>query len=168
LGGQTREHAILVKSLGVVQLIVAINKMDMAGWSQSRFDHICGTLLPFLKQIGFKKDQVFFVPVSGFKGDNIIEPSENMTSWYTDGTLLHYLDNLMVPKRDISKPFRMPINDVFKSGMGGGILLDGRIESGSIQIGDSVCVRPINELGIVKGNCIFHNESYRIGRGGLR
>jgi elongation factor 1 alpha-like protein len=125
--------------------------MDMIGWSQSRFDHIYEVLLPFLKQIGFKKDQVFFVPVSGFKGDNIVEPSENLENWYPGKTLLHYLDNLIVPKRDISKPFRMPINDVFKGGMGGGILVDGRIESGSIQVGDSVCVRPINELGIVKG-----------------
>jgi translation elongation factor EF-1alpha len=151
LGGQTREHAILVKSLGVSQLVVAINKMDMIGWSQSRFDHINDVLLPFLKQIGFKKDQVFFVPVSGFKGDNIIEQSENLENWYLGKTLLHYLDSLIVPKRDISKPFRMPINDVFKGGMGGGILVDGRIESGSIQVGDSVCVRPLNELGVVKG-----------------
>jgi len=163
LGGQTREHAILVKSLGVSQLIVAINKMDMISWSQSRFDHICQVLLPFLKQIGFKKDHVFFVPVSGFKGDNIVEPFENLVNWYTGNTLLLYLDNLEVPKRDISKPFRMPINDVFKGGMGGGILVDGRIESGSIQIGDSVCVRPVNELGVVKGILLFLKLAIGLG-----
>lgn len=152
--------------MGVSQLIVGVNKMDMIGWSQDRFGHICEVLLPFLKQIGFKKDQIFFVPVSGFKGDNIIEPSENLYSWYSGKTLLHYLDGLVVPIRDISKPFRMPINDVFKSGMGGGILVDGRIESGAIQIGDAVCVRPINEFGVVKGEIlIFLKYSNRNRRG---
>ena len=155
LGGQTREHSILVRSLGVNQLIVAVNKMDTIDWSQSRFELIRSTLLPFFKHIGFKKDEVFIVPVSGFQGDNIIDKSGKMSQWFAGETLLHYLDNLSIPKRDISKPFRMPINDIFKGGMGVGILVDGRIESGAIQIGDSFCVRPINEIGVVKGLLAF-------------
>ena len=150
-GGQTREHAILVKSLGTSQLIVAVNKMDTVQWSPDRFFAIQASLSPFLKQIGFKKDQVFFVPVSGFKGENMTSTFDAIQSWYQGQPLVYYLDRLELPKRDISKPFRMPVNDVYKGGMGGGILIDGRVEAGAVQIGDSVLIRPINESALVKG-----------------
>ncbi len=153
-GGQTREHAILVKSLGIAQLIVAVNKMDSSGFSQTRFDHVTQTLLPFLKQIGFKKDLVKFVPVSGFKGDNLLTPSPSLASWYSGPTLVEALDLFEVPKRDITKPFRMPIHDIYKSGMGGGLILDGRIESGAVQVGEAVCVKPGDEQGVIKSNLL--------------
>ncbi len=154
-GGQTREHAILVKSLGISQLVVAINKMDASSFSKDRFDHVAQSLLPFLKQIGFKKDLVKFIPVSGFKGDNLLTPSPNFSAWYSGPTLVQALDLLDVPKRDTTKPFRMPIHDVYKGGMGGGLILDGRIESGSVQIGEAVCVKPGDEQGLIKSTFTF-------------
>ena len=132
--------------------------MDASGFSQPRFDHVSNTLLPFLKQIGFKKDSIKFVPVSGFKGDNLLTPSPGLCSWYTGPTLVEALDLFDVPKRDIKKPFRMPIHDIYKSGMGGGLILDGRIESGAIQVGEAVCIKPGDEQGVVKSTYFF-NES---------
>lgn len=91
IGGQTREHAILVRSLGVRQLGVAINKLDMVGWQQSRFDEIVDALKPFLRSVGFKLDDgdVRFVPCSGLTGENLVHPARDalLTSWYSGPTL---------------------------------------------------------------------------------
>ena len=155
-GGQTREHAVLAKSLGLSQLIVAINKMDSVSFSQPRFDWIKETLLPFLRQIGFRKEQVCFIPVSGFKGDNLVETSSGLEVWYTGPTLLKALDSLEIPKRDLSLPFRLPIHDLYKGGQSGGLIVDGRIEAGGIQVGDIVSVQPGQEVGTVKGNVLSY------------
>ncbi len=89
-GGQTREHALLVRSLGVSQLGVAVNKLDMVNWSQQRFTDISARLTAFLKQAGFKEQDVFYVPVSGLTGQNLIAPptEAELCSWYTGPTLL--------------------------------------------------------------------------------
>lgn len=89
-GGQTREHTLLARSLGVTQLTVVVNKMDTVDWSQERFDHISSTLAKFLKATGFKDGDVSFVPCSGFTGDNLVKPPINaqLASWWTGMTLL--------------------------------------------------------------------------------
>lgn len=92
-GGQTREHALLVRSLGVSQLTVAINKLDTVSWSQERFNEITQKLKVFLKQAGFKENDVAFVPCSGLTGQNLIKkPTENeLLSWYNGPCLINVI-----------------------------------------------------------------------------
>lgn len=89
-GGQTREHALLVRSLGVSQLGVVVNKLDTVGWSQQRFDEIVGKLKVFLKQAGFKDSDVVYVPCSGLTGENLVkDPTDTeLLRWYKGPTLL--------------------------------------------------------------------------------
>lgn len=89
-GGQTREHALLVRSLGVNQLCVAINKLDNENWSQDRFNEIMTKLKFFLKQAGFRDAEVFYIPCSGLTGENLVKPATEtaLTNWYNGRTLL--------------------------------------------------------------------------------
>lgn len=89
-GGQTREHALLARSLGVTQLAVAINKLDTVSWSKERFSEISTKLKMFLKQAGFRENDVTFVPCSGLTGQNLVcPPTENeLLSWYKGPCLL--------------------------------------------------------------------------------
>lgn len=77
--GQTREHALLAYTLGVKQMIVAVNKMDMIKYSEERFVEVKNELTSYIKKVGYNPDAVAFVPISGFKGDNMLEPSDNVS-----------------------------------------------------------------------------------------
>lgn len=94
-GGQTREHAILVRSLGVSQLCVVVNKLDTVGWSQDRFDEILGKLRPYLHSVGFKKTDVSYVPCSGLTGENLVKAASvpELLSWYSGPTLAKVIGN---------------------------------------------------------------------------
>jgi len=115
-GGQTREHGLLVRSLGVTQLAVAVNKMDQVNWQQERFQEITGKLGHFLKQAGFKESDVAFIPTSGLSGENLITRSQSseLTKWYKGLCLLEQIDSFKPPQRSIDKPFRLCVADVFK------------------------------------------------------
>lgn len=106
--GQTREHSLLAFTLGVKQMVVVVNKMDDVDYSEKRYEEVKTELSGLLKKVGFKLSKVTTVPVSGWKGDNITEKSENM-EWYDGPTLLEALDNLSAPKRPVDKPLRIPI-----------------------------------------------------------
>ena len=82
--GQTREHVQLAKSLGVQKIVVVVNKMDdhSVGWSETRWNEIQTNLLPFLNKSGYKDSDVFFVPISGLTGDNILNPVGEKCTWY--------------------------------------------------------------------------------------
>lgn len=151
LGGQTREHALLVRSLGVSQLAVAVNKLDTTNWSQDRFNEITKKLKHFLKQAGFKESDVTFVPCSGLTGENLIKPPTEMEllKWYNGPCLLDVIDKFSVPERPVSRPFRMSINDIFK-GTGSGLCVAGRIETGILNKGDRIIVCPTKELAEVR------------------
>lgn len=154
-GGQTKEHAILARSLGVQQMIIAVNKLDLVDWSQVRFDEIKQKLSTYLLQIGFKKSNLVFVPVSGLTGENLVKKSQSaeLKSWYKDGpTLMEQIDRFEPPMRLLDKPLRIRVTDFFKGGIGssGGVSVAGHIESGSVQIGEQVIVVPGNETGYVK------------------
>ncbi|XP_045761394.1 protein HBS1 [Maniola jurtina] len=151
LGGQTREHALLVRSLGVNQLAVAVNKLDTSNWSQERFNEITKKLKAFLKQAGFKDSDVTFVPCSGLTGENLVKaPAEaELLKWYSGPCLLEVIDKFNVPERPVSKPFRMSINDIFK-GTGSGFCVAGRVENGVINKGDKVLVCPSKEMAEVR------------------
>lgn len=97
-GGQTREHALLVRSLGVNQLGVVVNKLDTVGWSQQRFDEIVGKLKVFLKQAGFKDSDVVYVPCSGLTGENLVKEPTNseLLKWYKGPTLLKVIGKFVL------------------------------------------------------------------------
>lgn len=150
-GGQTREHALLVRSLGVSQLGVVVNKLDTVGWSQERFEEIVGKLGAFLKQAGFRESDVTFVPCSGLTGENLTSPptEDMLMQWYKGPCLLDVIDKFKSPERPITKSFRLSVNDIFK-GTGSGFCVSGHVETGMVQVGDKVLVQPQNEGAVIK------------------
>ncbi|KAM6533125.1 hypothetical protein FALCPG4_006145 [Fusarium falciforme] len=151
LKGQTREHVLLLRSLGVQRLVIAINKLDMVGWSQERFDEITQQVSGFLTGLGFQNKNVTFVPISGLNGDNLVRRTEDTAaSWYTGPTLIDALeDSEPSTTRALKKPFRMSISEVFRSQLGT-TTIAGRIDSGSIQVGDALLVQPSGEEAYIK------------------
>jgi len=156
--GQTREHALLAQTMGVKQMVVAVNKMDDQGvnYAQSRYDEIKSELTNFLKKVGYNVANIPFIPISGWVGDNMIEPSTNMP-WYKGPTLLQALDNLRPPKRPVDKPLRLPLQDVYKIG-GIGTVPVGRVETGSIKPGMVVTFGPMNITTEVKSVEMHHEQ----------
>ncbi|UYV61572.1 EEF1A1 [Cordylochernes scorpioides] len=166
--GQTREHALLAYTLGVRQMIVGVNKMDSTEppYSESRFEEIKKEVSAYIKKIGYNPIQVPFVPISGFHGDNMIEPSSNM-SWYkgwsierksgkADGkTLLNALDAMEPPSRPVDKSLRLPLQDVYKIG-GIGTVPVGRVETGILKPGTVVTFAPANITTEVKSVEMHH------------
>ncbi|KZP07149.1 EF Tu GTP binding domain-containing protein [Athelia psychrophila] len=152
-GGQTREHLVLVRSLGVSQVIVAVNKLDQVQWDKDRYDDICDLLRPFLLQSGFHPSKTKFVPVGAMEGVNLItsegDTATELNKWYTGPTLVDLLDKLEPPARDLNSPLRLPISNVFK-GQSSGIAVSGRVCGGVIQVGERVRVLPGDETAIVK------------------
>jgi len=140
--GQTREHALLAYTLGVKQMIVVVNKMDdkSVSWSESRFNEIKNEVSSFLKKIGYNPDNIPFVPISGWLGDNMLEKSDNL-KWFKGPTLLEALDNITPPKRPSDKPLRVPLQDVYKIG-GIGTVPVGRVETGILKPGMVVTFAP--------------------------
>ncbi len=148
--GQTREHAILAKTMGINQLIVAVNKMDATEppWSQKRYEQIKTILGKFLKSLGYDISKIPFIPVSAWTGDNLIERSPNMP-WYDGPTLVEALDMLTPPPKPIDKPLRIPIQDVYAIS-GVGTVPVGRVETGVLKVGDKVVFMPPAKVGEVR------------------
>ncbi len=148
--GQTREHAILAKTMGINQLIVAVNKMDATEppWSQKRYEQIKTILGKFLKSLGYDISKIPFIPVSAWTGDNLIERSPNMP-WYDGPTLVEALDMLTPPPKPIDKPLRIPIQDVYAIS-GVGTVPVGRVETGVLRVGDKVVFMPPAKVGEVR------------------
>jgi elongation factor 1-alpha len=156
---QTREHVYLSKTLGVSQLICAVNKMDRqeVQFKEAKFNEIKEDLTKLLKSVGYKVDtQVVFVPISAFKDDNINKPSPNMP-WFKGPTLLQALDNLVVPAKPTDKPLRLPIQDVYTI-TGIGTVPVGRVETGKLKVGDKITFMPGGKTGEVK-SIEMHHES---------
>ena len=154
--GQTREHALLAYTLGVKQMIVAVNKMDDKSvlYNEQRFNEIKDEVSGFLKKVGYKPIKIPFVPISGWVGDNMIEKSANMP-WYKGPTLLEALDNVNPPKRPTDKPLRLPLQDVYKiSGIG--TVPVGRVETGIIKPGMQCMFAPIGLVAEVKSVEMHH------------
>lgn len=154
---QTREHVYLSKTLGVSQLICAINKMDRqeVAYKESKFNEIKEELTKLLKSVGFKVDQqVVFVPISAFKDDNINKASPNMP-WFKGPTLLQALDNLVVPSKPTDKPLRLPVQDVYTI-TGIGTVPVGRVETGKLKVGDKIVFMPGGKTGEVKSIEMHH------------
>ncbi len=144
-GGQTREHAFLAFTLGIRQLIVAINKMDDASvnWSKDRYDEMKNEISRMLKMVGYKIEKVNFIPVSGWTGDNLIKKSEKMP-WYNGPTLMEAFDLLEIPAKPTNKPLRVPIQDVY-SITGIGTVPVGRVETGTLKPGTNLSLHAIQQ-----------------------
>ncbi|KAK2597707.1 hypothetical protein N8I77_012473 [Diaporthe amygdali] len=150
LKGQTREHALLLRSMGVFRLIVAVNKLDTSQWDQDRFDEIKDQIMGSLRALKFPEKNISFVPVSGLNGDNIITRSKDpAASWYTGPTLIEELEASEPAARPLDKPLRMTISDLWDTRLSP-ITVSGRLEAGSLQVGDALLVQPSGEKAYVK------------------
>ncbi len=149
-GGQTREHGFLAYTLGVNQMVVAINKMDdqSVNWNQERYEEIKNEISRMLKIVGYKIEKVPFVPTSGWTGDNLAKSSDKMP-WYKGPSLFGALDLLETPPKPIQKPLRLPIQDVYTI-TGVGTVPVGRVETGVLKEGDTLVFMPSNSKGEVK------------------
>jgi len=154
---QTKEHAFLMKVMGVNQLVTAVNKMDTAKFDQKRYDEVTADTKKLLNSIGFKAEDIPFVPVSGLKGDNVFKKSENMP-WYKGPTLTEAMDaTIAPPKQPTDKPLRIPIQDVYTI-TGVGTVPVGRVETGIIKTGDTLIFEPSGAKGEVKDIEMFHKK----------
>lgn len=150
-GGQTREHAQLAKTVGIKQLVVAINKMDEVDWDKERYDYILTKLLPFLRACGFPKKDLYILPISGFKGINLKDRvPKSMCSWYDGPSLIETLDLIPLEHGKDDLPFRMPIIDKFKDARGNSTIM-GKVESGRVRVGDQLLILPMHSTVEVTG-----------------
>lgn len=157
-GGQTREHAFLAFTLGVRQIVVAINKMDdnTVSWKEERYTEIKNEVIRMLRMTGFKVDKVKYIPTSGWTGDNLVKKSENMP-WYKGPTLIEALNSLEVPAKPTNKPLRIPVQDVYTI-TGIGTVPVGRVETGILKPGMKVVFMPANKIAEVKSIEMHHTS----------
>ncbi|MCX2818189.1 MAG: elongation factor 1-alpha [Methanobacteriota archaeon] len=160
---QTKEHVFLAKTLGIDELIIAINKMDTVDYDESDYNQTIEEVKELLKQVQFNTDDTTFIPVSAFEGDNVAEPSDN-TDWYDGPTLLKALNNLAEPSEPTDLPLRLPIQDVY-SISGIGTVPVGRIETGEMEPGDNVTFQPSDVGGECKTIEMHHEEVDYAGPG---
>jgi elongation factor 1-alpha len=154
---QTREHAWLLKVLGIGQLIVVLNKMDSANYNEARFNQVKEEVVKLLKTIGYKTDEIPFIPVSAFVGDNIAKKSTNMP-WYKGQTLIETLDSYVKePDKPVDKPLRVPIQDVYAI-TGVGTVPVGRVETGVMKTNDVLVFEPAGVKGEVKSIEVHHQQ----------
>uniref|UniRef100_A0A1J3FNN5 HBS1-like protein n=1 Tax=Noccaea caerulescens TaxID=107243 RepID=A0A1J3FNN5_NOCCA len=152
LKGQTREHARVLRGFGVEQVIVAVNKMDIVGYSKDRFDFIKQLVGSFLHSCRFKESALTWIPLSAMENQNLVAaPSESrLSSWYQGPCLLDAVDSVKSPDRDVSKPLLMPICDVVRSNSQGQVSACGKLEAGAVRPGSKVMVMPSGDQGTVR------------------
>ncbi len=152
LKGQTKEHALLVRSMGVQRIVVAVNKLDTVDWSQDRFDEITQQISAFLTSAGFQAKNLAFVPCAGLTGDNIVRKVDDpQASWYTGTPLISLLESSEPVARALERPLRLTIDDIFRGGVQNPLSISGRLDAGSIQVGDAVLVVPANQTAAIRG-----------------
>ena len=152
LKGQTKEHALLVRSMGVQRVVIAVNKLDTVQWSQDRFDEINQQISAFLTSAGFLAKNLAFVPCAGLTGDNIVRKSEDpQASWYTGAPLITLLESSEPLTHAMEKPLRMTIDDIFRGGVQNPLSVSGRLDAGTLQIDDTIVIIPGNHTATIKG-----------------
>ncbi|CAK8683257.1 unnamed protein product [Clavelina lepadiformis] len=173
--GQTREHALLAYTLGVKQMLVAVNKMDNTEpkYSENRFNEIVKEVTTYLKKVGYNPKTVAFIPISGWHGDNMLpadDDTKNNMPWFKTWvreaskgsevkgkTLFEALDSIVPPKRPTDSPLRLPLQDVYKIG-GIGTVPVGRIETGILKPGMVITFAPANLTTEVKSVEMHHEN----------
>lgn len=159
--GQTKEHVILARGLGVTQLIVAVNKLDVVQWNQARYQEIVQRVHPFLLQQGFAADRITYCPISGLSGVNIMmkqttndkdnssPSSSSLYQWYSGPTLLEAMNRLLPVPRNLlfEKPFRMIVTDIYSDGSSSHktVQVRGRVIQGIVQLHDACVLLPIGD-----------------------
>jgi len=149
-GGQTREHAFLAKTLGVDQIVIAVNKMDdqSVEWNEIRYEEVKDGMTRLLKMVGYNTDKIHFVPTSGWTGDNLYNKSDKMP-WYKGPTIVEALDEFEMPPKPSDKPLRIPVQEVY-SIRGVGTVPVGKIETGILKLDAQLVFQPSGESGEVK------------------
>ena len=164
---QTKEHLWLLKTLGVKQIAVAVNKMDAVKYDQAKFNTTKEELTKLIKQVGYKIESVQFIPEAALKGDNVAKKSENMP-WYTGPTIRDQLDLFDTPEKPTNLPLRLPIQDVYNI-TGIGVVPVGRVETGVMKIGDKIIVVPGREGKGIEGEVKtieMHHEQVQMAEPG--
>ncbi|MSR86351.1 translation elongation factor EF-1 subunit alpha [Candidatus Woesearchaeota archaeon] len=148
---QTKEHVFLCRTMNVRQIAILVNKMDTVNYDKAKFEGVKTEVSQLLKQVGYKVDEVPFIPISAWKGDNVFKKSENM-AWYTGPTLYEQMDLFKEPEKPTGLPLRIPLQDVYNI-TGIGVVPVGKVETGVMKIGDKIIVVPGREGKGVIGEC---------------
>ena len=151
---QTKEHVFLIRTLGLKQIIVAVNKMDEMKFEEAAYKKAVDDCSALLKTVGFDPSTIPFIPLSAWTGDNVATKSKNMP-WYDGKILLDALDDFKAPNLPTDKPLRLPIQDVYTI-TGVGTVPVGRVESGKIKGGDKLVFMPSGKTGEVKSVEMHH------------
>ncbi len=154
--GQTREHAYLAQTLGVKQVVVAINKADNYDYSEDRYTECKEAISDLLKMIGFPVKKIPFVPVSGLMMENLSKKSDKMP-WYDGPTLIEAIDKFEIPPKPTDKPLRLPIQDAYRI-KGTGVVPVGRVETGVLKKGDKIIIMPTEFKGEIRSIEMHHEE----------
>ncbi len=154
--GQTREHAYLAQTLGVKQVVVAVNKADNYNYSEDRYNECKEAISDLLKNIGFPVKKIPFVPVSGLMMENLSKKSDKM-AWYDGPTLIDAIDQFEIPPKPTDKPLRLPIQDAYRI-KGTGVVPVGRVETGVLKKGDKIIIMPTEFKGEIRSIEMHHEE----------
>jgi elongation factor 1-alpha len=133
---QTKEHVWLLRTMGVKNLAVLINKMDVVKYDEARFNKTVEEVKSVVQKAGYKTDNVVFIAGSALMGDNIAKKSENM-AWYKGPTVLEQIDKFPAPEKPTNLPMRMPIQDVYEI-TGIGTVPVGKVETGVMKVGQKI------------------------------
>ena len=135
---QSRRHGYLLRLLGLRQIVVAVNKMDLVGYDEATFEQVKAEYSEFLAQIGLTAQQ--FVPISAREGDNVADRATDKMPWYDGPSILETLDRFEAPAPTLHQPLRYPIQDIFR--FDSRRILAGRVEAGTLRVGDVLRFSP--------------------------
>jgi len=157
---QTKEHIWLCKTLGVNQLAVVVNKMDAVKYDEAKYKAVKDEVSGVIKGIGYKVEEINFIPTSSLNGENVFKRSDQMP-WYKGPTVREQLDLFKEPDKPVHLPLRLPIQDVYNI-TGIGVVPVGRVETGKMKVGDKVIIMPAREgtgvTGEVKSIEMHHEQ----------
>jgi len=164
VNAQTKEHIFLSRTLGVTQLIIAINKMDISGvdHSEDKFNKVKEEVSALLKTVGYKPDEIPFLAIASLPGENVVKKSDQMP-WYKGKTLLETIDDLEVPNKPVELPLRLPLQDVYNI-TGIGVVPVGKVETGIMKVNQKVIAVPGREGKGVPGEVKtieMHHEQFQ-------
>lgn len=162
----SRRHAYMLSMLGIRQIAVVINKMDLVNYDEKIYESVKEEYLEFLKQINITPK--FVLPVSSFMGENIVRKSDKMP-WYDGMCILEVLDEFECEEDHANQPFRMPVQDVYKFTRNGDDrrIVAGTIETGTIRIGQEVVFYPSGKRSHIKNIEVFNADPIEVGVPGM-